>query len=236
MMTMTMRETILRAAVCAVLAAAPAAAPADEYMEVTTARCHERTDSAEYRAAVDIPVTGTGCVVGAARRWICDALDIDAPSDLDKADFATLLQEAARQFLSDAGSTSRSVEITWMYEDPTCVTFTSRVTDRDSVTWTTDDVATFSKADGHRVTFGEVFSCDEAKVRQLMWQARGDLRMDAASPAGLYVGNVGYADGWVLVVGPAHDSGGALFRLRYEQTEPWLWKSFDGGYLRLSRK
>ena len=119
----------------------------------------------------------------------------------------------------------------WMYEDPTCVTYEAVTTDRDSVDWSTTSVACFSKRDGHRVGANEIFGCDEAQIKRLMWQYRGNLSMEVAQADDLYVGDCGFIDGWVLVVGPAQGTSGAAYRLRYPEIEQWLKKPQSDGYL-----
>ena len=78
------------------------------------------------------------------------------------------------------------------------------------------DCATFSKIDGHRLTVKEIFKCGEAQIKQLMWQYRGDLPlMEVSKPEELVVGDAGYIDGWVVVIGPAYHHTGAEYRIRY---------------------
>lgn len=221
-----MRKTILYT----LLAMMPACLRAGDFIEVMTASVSEARSGCSYSASVDIPVAGNGAVIHAAKLWICDAIGIDAPANIDNADFAALLRQGATEFLSDDTGTSRTVEITWAYEDPTCVTFTMHTTDRDSVDWTTDDVASFSKTDGHRITPDEIFSCDEQQIKRLMWTARTGIAMQVRSADELYVGNAGYIDGWVLVVGPAQQSSGTAYRLRYEQIEKNLRIGSEGYY------
>lgn len=124
-----MRKTILYT----LLAMMPACLRAGDFIEVMTASVSEARSGCSYSASVDIPVAGDGAVIHAAKLWICDAIGIDAPANIDNADFAALLRQGATEFLSDDTGTSRTVEITWAYEDPTCVTFTMHTTDRDSV-------------------------------------------------------------------------------------------------------
>lgn len=221
-----MRKTILYT----LLAMMPAGLQAGDFIEVMTANVSEARNGCSYTASVDIPVAGDGTVIHAAKLWICDAIDIDVPTDIDDADFAALLRKGATEYLSDDEGTSRNVEITWAYEDPTCVTFTMHTTDRDSVDWVTDDVASFSKADGHRITPDEIFSCDERQIKRLMWSARKGIGMEVSSADDLYVGNAGYIDGWVLVIGPAQQSSGTAYRLRYEQMEKYLRIGNEGYY------
>ncbi len=221
-----MRKTILYT----LLAMMPASLRAGDFIEVMTASVSEACGGCSYSASVDIPVAGDGAVIHAAKLWICDAIGIDAPANIDNADFATLLRQGAAEYLRDDAGTSRTVEIIWAYEDPTCVTFTMHTTDRDSVNWTTDDVASFSKADGHRITPDEIFSCDEQQIKRLMWTSRTGIAMQVQSADELYVGNAGYIDGWVMVIGPAQQSSGTAYRLRYEQMEKYLRIGDEGYY------
>ena len=213
----------------------PAVAAAD-YFDVVPLACREGSGSVRYEASVDFPVGGGMEVMAAAKEWIGEMLEVDATmaeqdvSGMSADDFGRLLEAVAADYVK-TGDGRREVSITWLYEDPTCVSYEAVVTDRDSVAWTTSSVATFSKRDGHRVTPDEVFSCDEKQIKRLMWQYRGDLQMEVSSPDALYVGDVAFIDGWVIVIGPARGTSGAEYRLRYPEIEKWLIPAKDGGYL-----
>lgn len=213
----------------------PAVAAAD-YFDVVPLSCREGSGSVRYEASVDFPVGGGKAVVAAAKEWIGEMLEADATmaeqdvSGMSADDFGRLLEAVAADYVK-TGEGRREVSITWLYEDPTCVSYEAVVTDRDSVAWTTSSVATFSKRDGHRITPEEVFSCDEKQIKRLMWQYRGDLQMEVSSPDALYVGDVAFIDGWVIVIGPARGTSGAEYRLRYPEIEKWLIPAKDGGYL-----
>lgn len=213
----------------------PAVAAAD-YFDVVSLSCREGSGSVRYEASVDFPVGGGREVMAAAKEWIGEILEADATmaeqdvSGMSADDFGRLLDAVAADFVK-TGDGHREVSITWLYEDPTCVSYEAVVTDRDSVAWTTSSVATFSKQDGHRITPEEVFSCDEKQIKRLMWQYRGDLQMEVSSPDALYVGDVAFIDGWVIVIGPARGTSGAEYRLRYPEIEKWLIPAKDGGYL-----
>lgn len=212
------------------------AVAADDYFDVVPLSCREGSGSVRYEASVDFPVGGGREVMAAAKEWIGEMLEADATmaeqdvSGMSADDFGRLLGAVAADYVK-TGDGHREVSITWLYEDPTCVSYEAVVTDRDSVAWTTSSVATFSKRDGHRVTPDEVFSCDEKQIKRLMWQYRGDLQMEVSSPDALYVGDVAFIDGWVIVIGPARGTSGAEYRLRYPEIEKWLIPAKDGGYL-----
>lgn len=212
------------------------AVAADDYFDVVPLSCREGSGSVRYEASVDFPVGGGMAVMAAAKEWIGEMLEADATmaeqdvSGMSADDFGRLLEAVAADYVK-AGDGHREINITWLYEDPTCVSYEAVVTDRDSVAWTTSSVATFSKQDGHRVTPEEVFSCDEKQIKRLMWQYRGDLQMEVSSPDALYVGDVAFIDGWVIVIGPARGTSGAEYRLRYPEIEKWLIPAKDGGYL-----
>lgn len=212
------------------------AVAADDYFDVVPLSCREGSGSVRYEASVDFPVGGGMEVMAAAKEWIGEMLEADATmaeqdvSGMSADDFGRLLDAVAADYVK-TGDGHREVNITWLYEDPTCVSYEAVVTDRDSVAWTTSSVATFSKRDGHRITPEEVFSCDEKQIKRLMWQYRGDLQMEVSSPDALYVGDVAFIDGWVIVIGPAKGTSGAEYRLRYPEIEKWLIPAKDGGYL-----
>lgn len=221
---------VLKLLFVALLSVCPACVWGTDYFDVVTLKCSEKSAGASYEAWVDVPVGGGEAVVREAKRWICEVLGVDEAPDADADAVGKLMETAARDFLADAGRAHRTVKVTWAYEDPSCVTFEAEVADHDSVVWTTADVATFSKRDGHRVSAQEVFACDEAQIKRLMWRWRGDAVMEVSRADDLYVGNVGYIDGWVIVIGPAQGTSGAEFRIRYSDAEKWL-RQGSVGYL-----
>ncbi len=215
----------------------PCTAFAQDYFDVVPMTCTEKHDGAVYNAAVDFPVGGNDAVMRSAKEWIGDVLEVDATmTDVPAANmgadaFSKLLDAVAKDFVEKNEGSKRRVEITWMYEDPTCVTYEAVTTDRDSVDWSTTDIACFSKRDGHRVQPKEIFKCDERQIKRLMWQYRGNLEMEVDKPEELYVGDCGFIDGWVIVVGPARGTSGAEYRLRYPEIEQWLVPARGEGYL-----
>lgn len=230
-----MNRKMLSIVILQLVMSMPAVAAAD-YFDVVPLSCREGSGSVRYEASVDFPVGGGMEVMAAAKEWIGEMLEADATmaeqdvSGMSADDFGRLLDAVAADYVK-TGDGLREVSITWLYEDPTCVSYEAVVTDRDSVAWTTSSVATFSKQDGHRITPEEVFSCDEKQIKRLMWQYRGDLQMEVSSPDALYVGDVAFIDGWVIVIGPARGTSGAEYRLRYPEIEKWLIPAKDGGYL-----
>ena len=230
-----MNRKMLSIVILQLVMSLPAVA-ADDYFDVVPLSCREGSGSVRYEASVDFPVGGGMEVMAAAKEWIGEMLEADATmaeqdvSGMSADDFGRLLDAVAADYVK-TGDGHREVSITWLYEDPTCVSYEAVVTDRDSVAWTTSSVATFSKRDGHRVTPEEVFSCDEKQIKRLMWQYRGDLQMEVSSPDALYVGDVAFIDGWVIVIGPARGTSGTEYRLRYPEIEKWLIPAKDGGYL-----
>ena len=230
-----MNRKMLSIVILQLVMSLPAVAAAD-YFDVVSLSCREGSGSVRYEASVDFPVGGGMEVMAAAKEWIGEMLEADATmaeqdvSGMSADDFGRLLEAVAADYVK-TGDGHREVNITWLYEDPTCVSYEAVVTDRDSVAWTTSSVATFSKQDGHRITPEEVFSCDEKQIKRLMWQYRGDLQMEVSSPDALYVGDVAFIDGWVIVIGPARGTSGAQYRLRYPEIEKWLIPAKDGGYL-----
>ena len=219
------------------LLSSPVTALGQDYFDVMPMTCTERGGDVTYNAAVDFPVGGNDVVMRSAKAWIGDVLEVDATmaevpaADMTADAFSRLLDAVAKDFVAKNEGTRRRVEVTWMYEDPTCVTYEAVTTDRDSVDWTTTDIACFSKRDGHRVQPREIFQCDEAQIKRLMWQYRGDLPMEVAKPEELYVGDCGFVDGWVIVIGPAKGTSGAEYRLRYPEIERWLVPAKGEGYL-----
>lgn len=230
-----MNRKMLSIVILQLVMSMPAVAAAD-YFDVVPLSCREGSDSVKYEASVDFPVGGGMEVMAAAKEWIGEILEVDGTmaeqdvSGMSADDFGRLLGAVAADFVK-TGDGHRKVNITWLYEDPTCVSYEAVVTDRDSVAWTASSVATFSKRDGHRITPEEVFSCDEKQIKRLMWQYRGDLPMEVSSPDALYVGDVAFIDGWVIVIGPARGTSGAEYRLRYPEIEKWLIPAKGEGYL-----
>lgn len=183
-----------------------------------------------FKAEIDFPTGGNPDVIAQVKLWICDVLDTDAPSRLRENDFRDLLLRCCGAFEESYEKGSRKVEVVRSYEDANVVTFESKVTDNDSTVWITEDCACFSKHDGHRLTAGEIFDCNESQIKQLMWHYRGDIPTGMDGPKGLVVGNAGFIDGWIIVIGPAENSAGRAYRVRYQAAEPYLKKSKDGEY------
>jgi hypothetical protein len=206
-------------------------AVAQTFFSTTTVTCSEKGDRrTSFSASIEYPVSGEKKSLGAVREWICSILETDVPDKLEEADFRSLLRNCCGQFLIDADGTERSIEIYRSYEDESCVTFEAEVIDKDSEKWISQDCATFSKRDGHRLTVDEIFACGESKIKELMWEYRGDLPMAVGSAKELVVGEAGFIDGWVIVIGPAVNYTGAAYRLRYPEIEQYLRKGHSGGY------
>lgn len=216
---------------------APLTTLGQNYFDVMSMTCTEKKGGTVYNAAVDFPVGGNDAVMRSARAWIGEVLDVDntmedvKTGNMSTDDFAGFLDAVAKDFVENNAGARRRVEVTWLYEDPSCVTYEVVTTDRDSVDWTTSDVACFAKRDGHRVQLKDIFNCDEQQIKKLMWQYRGNLRMEVAKADDLYVGNCGFIDGWVVVIGPAQGTSGAEYRLRYPEIEKWLVPARGEGYL-----
>lgn len=183
-----------------------------------------------FSAKVEFPVSGSAKALESVREWICDMLETDVPKHLDAGKFRDKLRDCSGAFLMETEGVARTIVIERSFEDENCVTFEATITDKDSEKWISQDCATFSKRDGHRLQVGEVFSCDEEKVKDLMWAYRGDLPMEVESAEELVVGNVGYIDGWIIVIGPAYHYTGAAYKIRYEEVEEYLNKGISGGY------
>ena len=219
---MTLRSLILIMVSC--LQALPLAA-AENFFTTTGysfVRCSGRQS---YAVKVDFPVDGEAHALDSVKAWICDILDVDEPQELDEANFENVMP-----FLKEDSGLSRRVEIVRSYEDEEIVTYQSQVVDRDTATWRDEDCASFSKKDGHRLSIREIFKCPERKIKQLMWQFRGDLPVGVSGPDELVVGDAGYIDGWVVVIGPARGYTGAAYRIRYQVAEPYLQGKRTGGY------
>lgn len=180
-----------------------------------------------FSAEIEYPVSGVSQeVLTSIRAWFCDILDIPQRNFYDAN---VLLRMAADSFMV-GGRGQREVKIERSFEDGRCVTFQSWITDKDDETWRAADCASFNKEDGHRITLDEIFSCDEAQIKQLMWQYRGDLQLDVDAPEGLLPVNAGFTDGWVIVIGPAYHRTGAEFKLRYMNILPYLKSDYSGYY------
>ena len=209
----------------------PAHLQAQEYFDVQTFSCKETLGASSYRANVDVPTEGDRAAVRNVKKWICEMLEVPVPANLDHADFPHLIDRSCKEYLKSADRSARKVEIVWSFEDPTCVTFMATISDKDSVLWTTTDCASFSKSDGHRIRVDEIFTCNEQQIKQLMWAARDDMKLDAHRAESLFVGDAGFIDGAIIVIGPAQNSGGAPFVIPYPDAEPYLRKSPDAtGY------
>lgn len=180
-----------------------------------------------FSAEIEYPISGpSNDVVTTIRAWVCDILEIP---QRNFSDANVLLRLAADSFFVN-GHGQREVKIERSYEDERCVTFQAWITDKDEETWHSADCASFNKEDGHRITLDEIFNCDEGQIKQLMWQYRGDLRLDVDVPEGLLPVNAGFTDGWVIVIGPAYHRTGAEFKLRYMDILQYLKSDYSGYY------
>lgn len=206
----------------AVLLALPAMVWSQDFFSTRTVT----KKTGRFSASVEFPTEGPSAAMDSVLSWIKAV--VGAPG-CSSNDFSTILQAAADNFASGEGGGNRTVLIERAYEDGGCVTFESMVTDKGSDTWRTADCASFSKSDGHRITIGEIFSCDMDGLRRLMWQYKGDLSLDAEGPEGLQPIAAGFIDGWVVVIGNARKYHGAPYRLRYEEIEDCL-RTNPGGY------
>lgn len=206
---------------------------AESFFSTKEFTCNEKKEDLSFSSTVDFPVSGSVPAMDGVKLWMCDVLEVDAPKRIDESCFDGILRTSCNRYFDNGGRGSRKVEITRCYEDESLVTFESIVEDKDSETWVSCDCATFCKVDGHRLTVNEVFKCDESQIKQLMWQYRGSLPMEVSDAAELVVGNVGYLDGWVVVIGPAYHYTGAEFRIRYEAAQPYLRTGKSGDYYSL---
>ena len=183
-----------------------------------------------YSAKIEFPMDGNAHALKSVREWICDMLETDVPKRWDESQIQALLRDCCGRFLMEAYGVSREIEIVRSFEDENCVTFEATIMDVDTEKWISQDCATFSKRDGHRLQVDEIFNCSEEKIKELMWNYRGDLPMEVGCAEELIVGNVGYIDGWVIVIGPAQHYTGAAYRIRYEEVEQYVRIGKSGGY------
>lgn len=209
---------------------APLAVSGADFFTTSGFKFVQRRGSVSYAAEVDFPVTGAAAALRSVKSWICDILEVEEPARLEKGDFQALLQRSFEGFLGVADICSRRIEIERRYEDADVVTFAALVVDKDSATWRSEDYATFSKVDGHRIQVDEVFRCSEKKIKELMWKWRGNVPVDVSSADGLVVGDVAFLDGWVVVIGPAQGYTGAAYLIRYQDAEPYLQGKPGGRY------
>ena len=181
-----------------------------------------------FDATVEFPVEGPRRVLEGVAAWLAQTLEVDG-------DFTgngqRLLQCACDSFMNSGQKWKRTVTVERTYEDQRVVTFQSWIKDVDSETWRTADCASFSKKDGHRIQLDEIFKCSEDELKELMWEYRGDLKLDTDNPSGLYPLNAGFIDGWVVVIAPAYHQMGAEFQLRYLEILPALYTTEEGYYI-----
>ncbi len=225
-----MLMNIRRILILSALAAAQTWSSAAGFFSTSGFRLVERRGGASFSAEVDFPVEGNAQAMKGVKSWICDILEVDEPRRLEESDFQSLLRQSLENFMGQGLNTSRKVEIIRSYEDENLVTFESVVTDKDSLTWVDEDCASFSKKDGHRIQASEIFNCSEQKIKDLMWKFRDGLPVGVTSARSLVVGNAGFLDGWIVVIGPAEGYTGASYRIRYQEAEPFLRGKRSGGY------
>lgn len=198
-----------------------------DFMSTRTVTHKASAGGSSFEASVEFPTEASAPVLKNVRRWITDMLETE---DTFKGDIRQQLQVSGEAFLAHATKTSRNIMIERDYEDGYCVTFTATIKDKGTETWVTEDCATFSKRDGHRLTLEEIFSCSEEDIQKLVWQYRGSKELDAESPSDIFPMNAGFIDGWVVVTAPAHNSPASAFRLRYEEITSYLNTTTRGYY------
>lgn len=212
---------------------------AENFFVTKSVSVARRSGGMSYSVKVDFPVQGDAKAVAEIKRWIMECVcEYDnmpgRPQDIDGGGFSTLLDDCCQLYFDNNERGCREeTEIYRSYEDEEVVTYemhSSTWDGSDSQAWHDDDCVSVSKRDGHRIQAGEVFNCPEDKIKQLMWQWRGDLPVDGLTVNELVVGNVAYTDGWIVVIGPANGYTGAAYRIRYQAAEPFLKGSKNGDY------
>ena len=201
---------------------------AQDFLSTRTVTHKSSSQGSSYSASVEFPTEGPQAVLNSVRQWLGYMLDTDGNYG---ADIRRQLEVSCNDFLRHASKTDREIEIEREYEDSRCVTFSATITDKGSEKWVTEDCATFSKRDGHRLSMEEIFSCSEEDIKNLIWQYRGDTKMDVDSPSDVFPMNAGFTDGWVVVTAPAYHSPATAFRLRYEEITPYLKSTANGYYV-----
>ncbi len=200
---------------------------AQDFLSTRTVTHKSSSQGSSYSASVEFPTEGSQAVLKNVRQWIGYMLDTEGNFG---ADIRRQLEVSCNEFLRNASKTNREIEIEREYEDSRCVTFTATITDKSAETWVTEDCATFSKRDGHRLSLEEIFNCSEEDIKNLIWQYKGNTKMDVDSPADVFPMNAGFTDGWVIVTAPAYNSPATAFRLRYEEITSFLKSSSNGYY------
>ena len=199
----------------------------------------KRSGGAAYSVKVDFPLQGNGKAMGEVKKWICEHLcEYDSmpehPQSLDEDGFRQLLEDCCELYLENNGDGCKeTMEIYRSYEDEEVVTYEMQFRSYDKPdgdAWRDEDCVSVSKADGHRIQANEIFRCSEDKIKELMWEWRGDLPVEDMSPKDLIVGNVAFIDGWILVTGPANGYTGAIYKIRYQAAEPFLVHPKRGDY------
>ena len=223
-------KTNLRATLLVwLLALLPAVVRGEDFFDVRTFNYQRQEGGVTLQAEIDFPTAGTAGSVREVRRWICELLGVDEGVDVTEVNFGKILQQACDGMFGDMESGRHSLQVKWTFEDPEIVTFESAVIDDDGERWTSEDVVSVSKKDGHRIQAGEIFKCGEEQIKQLMWDSRGKLQMEVGKASDLYVGDAGFIDGWIVVIGPAARHTGAAYRIRYATAVPYLRGGNRGG-------
>lgn len=199
----------------------------------------KNSNGMSYSVKVDFPIDGSNKAISEIRKWICECVcEYDnmpeSPQDLDSKEFQNFLNDCSLLYFgSNSKGCREKIEIYRSYEDEEIVTYemeTYSCEGSDKDAWRDDDCVSVSKKDGHRIQADEVFNCGENKIKQLMWQWRGELPVSGLTEKELVVGNVAYTDGWIVVIGPANGYTGAAYRIRYQAAEPFLKGNKNGDY------
>lgn len=206
---------------------------AADFLTTSRFRFAEHRGGVSLTVEADFPTDGSGPAIAEARRWMGELLEVETEdaAAMDEGSLRAMLSASVAAWQQQGERFARRVELVLKYEDEDLFTFEATVVDKDSTTWRSEDCASFSKRDGHRIQASEVFACSEDEIKALMWAFRGNLATGVSSARQLVVGSVAFVDGWVVVIGPAEGYTGAAYRIRYQAAEPCLRRSTTGRYL-----
>ena len=225
--------------VCLALLLVPLQMSAENFFVTKKMELARRSDGMSYSVTADFPLQGNDKAVAEIKKWMCERLCEydsvpDNAKDLDEEEFKSLLENCCQlYFANNSRGCREEIELFRSYEDEDLVTYQLKFASWDKPdgdSWKDEDCVSVSKTDGHRIQANEVFKCNDAKIKELMWEWRDDLPVEDMSVNDLVIGDVAYIDGWILVIGPANGYTGATYKIRYQAAEPYLKLGKNGDY------
>lgn len=166
------------------------------------------------KSEIEYPVDGEYVVLRTVRYWIGEQMTRlgNRPEGMD--DF----QSVALAHCKSLPGSRPYFNIHREYEDERVCTFLLEANVDDTLRHA---VVMVSKIDGHMFTPSEMFSCDEAKMKELMLEWKGKNNVESTDDI-LTVKQSAMMDGWVIMIADTKETVDAEFRVRFSSAEPFM--------------